>query len=95
MRVKDGYKRKVKFSVTFEDSLFHALDRYCRDVGCHRTALIEKAVRKWMEDSDIDPTILVDLPARDLKPRRSTATASASKSVKPRPHKRRRSVRVA
>lgn len=94
MRVKDGYKPKHKFSVTFEDSLFQALDRYCHDVGCHRTAFIERAVRKAMEDADIDPSTLVDLPTggRELKPRRSPTT---SQGVKPRPHKIRRTARGA
>lgn len=92
MRVKDGYKSKVKFSITLENALFQVVDRYCKEVGCHRTAFIEKAIQKAVDDADIAPSTLVDLPggARELKPRRSPA---ASQTAKPRPHKLRRTAR--
>jgi len=92
MRVKDGYNPKVKFSITLEKALFVLVDSHCREVGCHRTAFIERAIRKAVDEEGISTSALVELSggARELKPRRSP---SSSTSIKPRPHKLRRSAR--
>lgn len=50
MRVADGYRPKVKFSVTFSPDILEQLDAYCHSTGIHRTSFIEDAVCKVLEE---------------------------------------------
>lgn len=50
MRVEEGYRPKVKFSVSFFPDTFDRLCAHCKKHGMHRANFIEAAVRAMLED---------------------------------------------
>lgn len=50
MRVEDGYKAKIKFSVSFFPSTYERLCKVCKEKGIHRANYIENAVLASLDD---------------------------------------------
>jgi ribosomal protein L44E len=50
MRVEEGYRPKIKFSVSFFPDTFERLCQYCKKHSMHRSTFIETAVRAALEE---------------------------------------------
>lgn len=50
MRVEDGYKPKIKFSVSFFPDTYERLVQVCKDKGIHRANFIENAVLAALDE---------------------------------------------
>jgi len=89
MRVADGYRPKVKFSVTFSPDILEQLDAYCHNTGIHRTSFIEDAVCKVLEErGGIRPGLETARANRDSKPVRKPVCKAANQRASVRkPHR--------
>jgi hypothetical protein len=50
MRVEDGYRPKVKFSVSFYPDTYQRLAEICKNKGIHKSNFIENAVLAALDD---------------------------------------------
>ena len=73
MRVKQGYRPRIKFTATMDPELRDRLEAYCVRRGQHLSRVIDEAVRHYLEKENQGVTMIT--------PRSGSARAARAKPL--------------